>query len=381
MSILVFVRYYPARSETFVRRQAERLSAAVMCERFYPESYASMGLTGKVYEIGGKSSVFDSYCKARGALGLLSDIWSPSQRKAAKRILREVRPRAVLAHYGPNAIKIASLCKRQGIRLFVHFHGYDASSLLRNSSYLSNITKVLKFSAGAVVVSDAMATTIRGLVEGEKVHVIPCGVDLDIFANGTTVGKEPGTCRFLMVGRLVEKKAPLISIRAFEACADVVPDCELRIIGFGPLRQAIDEHIAGSRHREKIHMLGSKDFSEVRREMLAADVFVQHSVTASDGNTEGWPISIAEAAAAGLPIVSTRHAGIPMQVRHEETGFLVEEGDAGEMAKCMEELAKDPHLRLRMGEESRKHIANVGSIDDSVSRLYKFIDERVHPED
>ncbi len=347
-----------------------------MCEKFYPESYARFRLTGDVQEVGDKGKLFQLYCRVRGSLGLLADVWSPAQRRAAHKVLESLRPRAVLAHYGPNALKVAGACRKRNIPLFIHFHGYDASSLLRKKDYRYRIRKVLSLTAGVVVVSEAMAETLIGLGVGkEDLAVIPCGVDVTEFPEN----ERPASKRsiFLMVGRLVEKKAPLTSIQAFEMCADNVPEVELRIIGFGPLRQAVDDFVEQSRHADKITILGSRDYDEVRTQLLSADIFVQHSVTAKDGNTEGWPISIAEAAASGLPIVSTRHAGIPMQVKHGQTGFLVEEGDVHHMAKCMEKLASDLDLRRRMGVESRKHIAQVGSIEDSVSRLFDFINERI----
>ena len=116
--------------------------------------------------------------------------------------------------------------------------------------------------------------------------------------------------------------------------------------------------------------------TEVQAALGQADVFVQHSVTAPDGNTEGWPVSIAEAAATGLPIVSTRHAGIPTQVVHGETGYLVNEHDMAGMADWMAVLATNPSLRIAMGTRSRAHIQRHGNLRWSIKALRDFISEK-----
>jgi glycosyltransferase involved in cell wall biosynthesis len=84
--------------------------------------------------------------------------------------------------------------------------------------------------------------------------------------------------------------------------------------------------------------------------------FVQHSVRAPSGDSEGTPVAILEAAASGLPVVSTRHAGIPEAVLDEVSGLLVEEGNVSAMADAMCRLLDTPGLAVRMGEAGRKHM-------------------------
>jgi glycosyltransferase involved in cell wall biosynthesis len=83
--------------------------------------------------------------------------------------------------------------------------------------------------------------------------------------------------------------------------------------------------------------------------MRQADIFLQHSMVDPDGAEEGLPVAILEAMANALPVVSTRHAGIPEAVLEEETGFLVDEGDSLRMSEQILLLAKDSNLRREMG--------------------------------
>jgi glycosyltransferase involved in cell wall biosynthesis len=85
---------------------------------------------------------------------------------------------------------------------------------------------------------------------------------------------------------------------------------------------------------------------------------VQHSVISYNGDEEGTPVAILEASAAGIPVIATRHAGIPDVVVHGETGFLVDELDIDGMAFYMAKLVEDPELTISLGSKGRSRIRN-----------------------
>lgn len=130
---------------------------------------------------------------------------------------------------------------------------------------------------------------------------------------------------FLAAGRFTDIKAPYLTILAFKQVLDEFPDASLVMVGDGPLRETC---ISLAR---TLGMESSASFpGPLRHERLLplfaqACCFVQHSVTPSYGDAEGTPVAILEAGAAGLPVVSTRHAGIQDVVVHQKTGLLVEE--------------------------------------------------------
>ena len=78
--------------------------------------------------------------------------------------------------------------------------------------------------------------------------------------------------------------------------------------------------------------------------MRHARAFLQHSVVAQDGESEGTPVSVMEAGASGMPVIATRHAGIPEVVVNEETGVLVDEHNVSAMSDAIVRLAQDPAL-------------------------------------
>jgi glycosyltransferase involved in cell wall biosynthesis len=97
---------------------------------------------------------------------------------------------------------------------------------------------------------------------------------------------------------------------------------------------------------------------------------VLHSVTTSDGDVEGTPVSVLEAGAAGLPVVATRHAGIADVVLDGETGLLVAERDVAGMADAVLALIRDPARAAALGRRGRERVAAEFSLDVSIARLW-----------
>jgi glycosyltransferase involved in cell wall biosynthesis len=101
----------------------------------------------------------------------------------------------------------------------------------------------------------------------------------------------------------------------------------------------------------KVEFMGTLEHAKVRQMLGQADIFLQHSITDTEtGDEEGLPVSILEAMAHSLPVVSTLHAGIPEAVQQDNNGYLVEEGDVSGMSKYIVSLATNPSLRRKMGE-------------------------------
>lgn len=111
--------------------------------------------------------------------------------------------------------------------------------------------------------------------------------------------------------------------------------------------------------------------------MREARAVILHSVTTSDNDMDGTPVTILETGAAGLPVVSTRHAGISDVVIHGETGYLVAEGDTDAMAEHMIRLGRDPSLAARIGRQAREHVAAHFSMEQSLATLWAVLEEAV----
>jgi glycosyltransferase involved in cell wall biosynthesis len=119
---------------------------------------------------------------------------------------------------------------------------------------------------------------------------------------------------------------------------------------------------------------GPRPHEIVQQEMRHARCFVQHSIVAQSGDAEGMPLAIIEASATGLPVVSTRHAGIPDVVADQETGFLVDEGDVAGMSHYMVRMIRAPELAAQMGKAARERALAYFSKERSLTGLWNIIE-------
>jgi colanic acid/amylovoran biosynthesis glycosyltransferase len=275
-----------------------------------------------------------------------------ADRRRVRSFFRSYEPRAVLAEYGPVGCLLARACHEAKEPLYVHFHGYDASVLLQDWRWVRRYRKLFCGAAGIIVPSKFLARNLAAIGCSEtKLHVSPFGIDPDRFAPGKSVPQ-----RIIAVGRLVEKKAPHLTIAAFGKIAARYPQARLDMIGDGPLASRCRALIGELGLGEQVRLLGIRGSDSVAKLMSQASLFVQHSVIAENGDMEGFPVAILEAMGSALPVVSTRHSGIPEAVEECVTGLLVDEHDVEGMAGAMSTLLHDTERAAKMGLAGRKRL-------------------------
>jgi glycosyltransferase involved in cell wall biosynthesis len=125
---------------------------------------------------------------------------------------------------------------------------------------------------------------------------------------------------------------------------------------------------------DSVDFWGQCSHQQIADAMRQARVYVQHSMQAGDGDSEGTPLAILEASASGLPVVSTRHAGIPDVVIEGHTGYLVEEGDVDGMAAGMIRLARSADMASKLGIAARKQIREHFSVETSMEGLWNIVE-------
>jgi glycosyltransferase involved in cell wall biosynthesis len=207
-------------------------------------------------------------------------------------------------------------------------------------------------------------------VSREKIHYNVYGVDTNLFRDGRP-DKNPPT--FIAVGRFVDKKAPQLTLLAFRKVLDRCSSARLIMIADGPLLESCRQIVHALKMTNAVEFLGPKKHNEVAKIMNGARAFVQHSVTTSHGDAEGTPVGVLEAGSSGLPVVSTRHAGIRDVVLEGKTGFLVDEFDVAGMAEQMIALVEQPERALELGRNARKHIEDNFSLEESINNLWRII--------
>lgn len=311
-----------------------------------------------------------------------TDTLRQRKEQALLRFLREQRVDAVLAEYGPTGEAVADACEAAQIPLIVHFHGFDTSHLDTLTTY-GQYERLFRKASGLIAVSRHMEHQLTGLgAPQSKVYYNPYGVDLNKFQPNPTGAAEPV---FFFVGRFVNKKAPQLLILAFDKVRNVVPKARLILGGDGGHGRVGELYAACKQMVRAMHLSDSVTFrgplspAQVSEEMKSAMAYVQHSVTAEDGDSEGLPNAILEACASGLPVISTRHAGIPDVIEDGKNGYLVSEGDIDTMAEKMIELASDPSLARTMGMAAREVIVRNFSMERAIDGLRDIIEKSCNP--
>jgi glycosyltransferase involved in cell wall biosynthesis len=289
-------------------------------------------------------------------------------------IVDDVAPDLIHAQFGPMGVIMEPIATVCDIPLVVSFHGYDVSVLPKQTRWRRMYRDLFQKGNRFHAVSNYIAERISQLGAQKKdIHVIHNGIRLTTFLNADRMKHKQNDCvQCLHVGRLVEKKAPVHLVKSFRLAQERVPEgirLTLKIAGDGPMREATEAEINTQRLKEDVDLIGQIPHDSVPELMHESDIYTQHCLTASDGDKEGMGITFAEASAIGLPVVATRHNGIPDVVKHGETGFLVPERDVDEMADRITELARDPQLRNQFGEAGRRHIMQNFRLDQQVAKM------------
>ncbi len=278
---------------------------------------------------------------------------SAIDRLRVKAFFRTYQPTALLAEFGPIGCLLMGVARELDVPLYVHFHGHDATAMAQDPHHAELYRKLFFSAAGVIAPSRYLLARLADLgCPLEKLALSPCGVDPSCFV--PTNGQSSQV--IVAVGRMVEKKAPHLTIEAFSKVCDQFPDARLEMIGTGPLFGRCKKTIQRLGLESKVVLHGLRDHDFVAEVMGRSAMFVQHSVVSDDGDAEGMPVSVMEAMASALPVVATRHSGIPETVLENTCGLLVEEHDVDGMAGAIAKLLADPILAAKLGAAGRGRI-------------------------
>lgn len=354
--LAIFVPVVGQASEIFLKRHVEGLasgSTVLVARRAAPEETATWTASVPVLW-----------------LDPLMDEWGGAkERQAVRDFLLLHNVRAVLLEFLDIWLPFLPSLRERQVVTVAHGHGYDVSMRLRDDEW-RRAYRVYDDIDALVVPSAHSASRLSDAgLSADRIHVVPYGVELP---SETTVRPTDDVLRVLMVGRMVAKKNPLATLRACAIACAAGARIDLDAIGDGPLWEEFKA--TASRANLPVRMPGRATSADVLAAMRAADIFCQHSVVdPATGDEEGLPVAILEAMAHGLPVVSTRHAGIPEAVVDGVTGYLVEEGEVQAMADGIMRLAADAALRQQMATAACERVADRFQLRQEMHSLRRLL--------
>jgi len=281
----------------------------------------------------------------------------------------------VLAEYGMVGAMVTEACRLARVPLIIHFHGADAYYKKNIDEYAVLYKKAFAYASAVIAVSKDMVGKLISLgAPADKIFNASCGVDT---ANFSQIDISDSKSNFLFVGRFVEKKSPQSLVKAFKIVNNKLPDAKLWMVGDGPLFEETKALVMQLGLSDNITLTGVLKTGQIKVLMKQMRCFVQHSVTAANGDSEGTPVTVLEAASSGLPVVATRHTGIKDAVIDGTTGFLVDEFDINSMAEKMIIMAESPQLAAQFGEAGRAHMISNYQMDDRINLLNQIIKDSI----
>jgi len=277
----------------------------------------------------------------------------------------------VLRRYGPIDAVVGHLqsipgafylARQLNAPILAFFHGDDANIHLQGKKYGAVYSDLRDDPAAFFlgVSGNLVKRLIAFGMPSERTFVQHLGLDLSSYPEPT----EPDIARplkLIMVGSFRRSKGHEIALRAFAHFIRGFPGATLHLIGgvSKPEHRGLVQELKALVERmdlgASIRFRGRMPIDGVAQEIAGSDIGIQPSVfIPEEGQLEGIPNSILEAMASGVPVVATRHGGIPEAVEHELTGLLVDEYDIEGLARALSRLAADPGLRRRYGLAGRR---------------------------
>lgn len=272
----------------------------------------------------------------------------------------------------PNGLGAIFLKKIYGIPYINTIHGEEVH-LSKRYHLLFALRWLVNNSSKTITNSTATRKfCLEAGLDGEKIDVIPFGVDTDFF-RPLNVYKDENIFQILSVGYLIERKGFEYLIRAIPMVLKEHENVRLTIVGSGPLESYL---------KALIYELGLSDYVEIIKNVSdeklltiynSADLFVLPSIVDSQGNTEGLGVVLLEAMACGLPVIGSDVGGISDIIQDGETGILVPEKDVLRLSEMILNLIEN-NLRQKLADSGYELVKYKFSWDNTAEshvNLYK----------
>ncbi|HEX5375801.1 MAG TPA: glycosyltransferase [Solirubrobacterales bacterium] len=369
------------------------IAALLSGRRFDPDRYETLLVHGSLAP--GEESLAALAEEEGATMHHLPELQQPVQplrdAKALVKLIRLVRgfrPHVVHTHTAKAGFlgRQAALAARPRPALVHTYHGHVLEGYFgtaKSRLYLEMERALARVSDCLIGVSQATVDDLvrLGVAPPSKFRVLPLGLDLDRLAelpgelregSRAELGVGEGEILLVFVGRIVPIKRLDLLLEALAQAREADPRLRLAVVGDGGERPQLERQAAGLDIAADVLFLGYR--RELRPVFAAADLAVLSS------DNEGTPVSLIEAAAAGLPAVATDAGGV-REVVGEDTGILTPPNDATALAAAIAEMAADAPRRERYGRAARRHaIDSYGAkrLLTDVDALYQKLIEARH---
>ncbi|MGI8436034.1 MAG: glycosyltransferase [Chthoniobacterales bacterium] len=281
-------------------------------------------------------------------------------------------------YFGHTGVHLLPFLERWSKPCVVSFHGADVALKKDIRDYGMKLRRL--FEAVPLVLARCESLAERLVELGcprENLRSNRTGLPLNDFPFVQREAPVEGEWRILQACRLIPKKGVATTLCAFAIFQKQFPKARLVVAGKGPLQSHLEELVEELGLMGKVRFCGFLSQSELRDLYARAHFFLHPSETPPDLNQEGIPNSVLEAMATGLPVLGTRHGGIPEAVTHGRSGLLVGERDFEALAAAMKELASSGSAFREMGRRASEDVRANFEQHAQIRALENHYDEAV----
>jgi glycosyltransferase involved in cell wall biosynthesis len=281
-------------------------------------------------------------------------------------------------YFGHTGVHLLPFIEQWDKPCVVSFHGADVAHKPEIKDYPAKLRRL--FNAVPLVFARSRSLADRLIHLGcrpEKLRINRTGIPLKEFPFIHRDVPREGKWRIVQACRLIPKKGVATSLRAFAIFKKDNPGAEFFIAGKGPLQPELEMLAGGLGILRDVHFVGFLPQPKLRDLYASSHLFLHPSEVSPNQDQEGVPNSVLEAMATGLPVVATRHGGIPEAVDHGRNGFLLAEEDHVGLANAMHLITSSPGLLTQMGEAAHTTIAERFEQDAQIEHLESFYQEAI----
>ena len=281
-------------------------------------------------------------------------------------------------YFGHTGVHLLPFIEQWDKPCVVSFHGADVARKPEIKDYAGKLRRL--FNAVPLVFARSQSLVDRLVHLGcppEKLRINRTGIPLNEFPFVDREPPQDGKWRVVQACRLIPKKGVATSLRAFAIFKKDNPGAEFFIAGKGPLQSELEMLAGGLGILRDVHFVGFLPQPKLLKLYASSHLFLHPSEISPNQDQEGVPNSVLEAMATGLPVVATRHGGIPEAVDHGRTGFLVAEEDHVGLANAMQLITSSPTLLKQMGERAHAAVVERFGQDAQIDQLESFYEEAI----
>ena len=300
-------------------------------------------------------------------------------RSEARRLRKEIihtEAKVLHVYFGHIGVHLLPLLEISPVPVIVSFHGADAQVDMDKPKHRAAMQRVLGLAKLLLVRSESLAESLVALgAAREKIRIHRTGMPLREITFTQRVAPADGAWHCVQACRLIAKKGLTTTLRAFAEFAVRYPKATLTLAGGGPLLNDLWSLVLKLGLQKRVKFTGFLSQQELRMQYAKSHLFLHPSEMGEDGDQEGVPNSMLEAMACGLPVLATKHGGIPEAVEHGVSGLLVPERDHLALAGEMLSLTSRPERYAAMSAAAAQRVDKEFNLKVTVAALEGFYEE------